>query len=162
MKKYISQLTFISFMTLAISASPLLSWPTLSQPLAQNQVQAKQASNAARQFKEATEEYGFQIENYAYDYQGQKNVLKIDVLWRYIPNMTKPQYPDVVAIKKDLEQFLQNYPDKMQYWEFLNKDTAKMIMDKYPSLASLRIELQIAPNAQEAFARTSIVTLSRR
>jgi hypothetical protein len=88
--------------------------------------------------------------------------LNIDVLWRYIPNITKPQYPDVVAIKKDLEQFLQDYPDKMQYWEFLNKDTAKMIMDKYPSLASLKIKFQIAPNTQEPFARTSIVTLSRR
>jgi hypothetical protein len=162
MKKHIPQIVFIGLTTLVTSASPLLSWPTLSQPLMQNQVHAKQTSKSEKQFKDLIEEYGFQIENYAYDYQGQKNVLNIDVLWRYVPNITKPQYPDVAAIKKDLEQFMQDYPDKMQYWEFLNKDVAQMILNKYPALASIRIKFLIAPNAQEAFARTSIVTLSRR
>jgi hypothetical protein len=111
--------------------------------------------------KEMVEEYGFQLKDYAYDYQGQKNVVNIDVLCRYIPNITKPQYPDILAIKKDLEQFMQNYPNKMQYWESLNKEATQMLMDKYLSLAAIRIKFQIAPNAQQPFARTSIVTLTR-
>jgi hypothetical protein len=107
------------------------------------------------------ESYGFEIDDYAYDYQGQKNVLKIEALWHYIPNMTKAQYPDVVVIRNDLMQFMNHYPNKMQYWEYLNKDAAQMLMDRYKSMQSIRLKFSIAPNNEEPFARTSIVNLSR-
>ena len=83
------------------------------------------------------------------------------MLWHYIPNMTKVQYPDVVAVKNDLMQLLDHHPNKMRYWEHLNKDAAQMLMDKYKSMKSINIKFSIAPNNEEPFTRTSIVNLSR-
>jgi hypothetical protein len=136
--------------------------PALSQSIEHDQIPLKLVVSPPKQADNLVEEYEFQLKNYAFDYQGQKNVLDIDVLYQYVTGITKPQYPDVVAVKKDLEQFMLNYPDKMQYWEILNKDATKMLLAKYPALATVTIKLQIFPNEQESFARTSTVTRSRR
>jgi hypothetical protein len=136
--------------------------PTFSQSVQHNQPSFHLADIPAKSTLDLVEQYGFQIKNYPLDYQGLKNVLDIDVTYQYMKGITKPQYPDVVAIKKDLEKYMQSYPDKMQYWEILNKDATKMLIDKYPSISSVTIKLQIYPNEPLNFPRTSTVTRTRR
>lgn len=110
---------------------------------------------------EFTETYGFTLNNYGLEYQGQKQVIDLDISYIYRQNLAIADYPDVVAVKKTVEDYMQNYPDKNRYWELLNKDIAQLLINTYPAFASVTSKLHIYPSPHETFARTTVVTEKR-
>ncbi len=104
------------------------------------------------------EQFGFSISDFKIDHQGEKNTLNIIIRYRYKPNLSKAEYPDFTLIAKDIENLLMNYPDKTDYWELVNKRLTKMILEKYPALAEITSQIEVAPTASVRYPRTSIVT----
>ena len=107
------------------------------------------------------EEFSFSLKDFKIDHQGENNVLNISISFRYIPNITKAQYPDFRWLAKDVETLLSNYPNKDDYWEIVNKQVTALLLKKYPTLASVTCELKVDPSPNVPYSRSSRVTRER-
>lgn len=137
--------------SIIILCSNLLTSPTLSQP----QTNCEQNQ----------EIFAFQVPNYPTQHQGGA-ILDFKVAYRLTPEaIAENNYPDFIPIRKDIDKFMLNYSQNKKndydYWEIVNKKLAKFILDKYPQMASLKIEMNVFPTPKEAYQRSSIVTITR-
>jgi len=110
---------------------------------------------------EHEEIFGFQVPNYATQLQ-KGAILNIKVAYRLTPEaIAQNKYPDFVPIRKEIDQFLVNYPHQGDFWEIVNKSLVQFLLDKYPQMSSLRLELDVSPTPKEPFPRFSIVQSTR-
>jgi hypothetical protein len=105
-----------------------------------------------------SEEFSFLIQDFKMNHQSQINNLNFKVRYRYENGISESKYPDFRVILKDIEDFLNNYPNKTDYWEILNKKITLKVLKKYPMLSSLTIEIQVSPSETVPYLRSSIVT----
>ncbi|MFB2921790.1 MULTISPECIES: hypothetical protein [Aerosakkonema] len=125
----------------------LLPAPSLSQP--------------ARNCEQQEEMFSFEVPTYAIQHQGGA-ILNIKVAYRLTPDAIAQQnYPDFIPIRKDIDKFLVNYPNETDYWEIVNRNLVQFLLDKYPQMSSLSVEINVMPTPQEAFRRSSIVKRTR-
>jgi hypothetical protein len=123
---------------------------------------AKQASiSKYENFDFLTEEFSFLIQDFKMNHQSEVNNLNIKVRLRYENDISQSKYPDFRAIAKDIEDFLNNYPNKVDYWEILNKKLTLLVLKKYPMLSSITSEIEVSPSPKVSYLRSSIVTRSR-
>ncbi|WP_413172892.1 hypothetical protein [Anabaena azotica] len=107
------------------------------------------------------EVFTFQMSNYPIQHQGGA-ILNVKVAYRMTPEaIAQNTYPDFVPIRKDIDKFFVNYPNEADFWEILNKKLVQMLLDKYPQMASLSIEIGVTPTVQEPLYRSSIVHSTR-
>ena len=107
------------------------------------------------------EEFSFNLTDFKVDHQG-ASVLNIEIKFRYRQNMQLADYPDFRSLAKDVENFITNYPNETDYWEIVNKKLTQMLMDKYPVLSSVNSRIQISPQKDIPYTRTSTTTRMRR
>jgi hypothetical protein len=107
------------------------------------------------------EEFSFLIKDFKIDHQTENNTLNISISFRYVPNITKSDYPDFRWLAKDVETLLTNYPNEDDYWEIVNKQITSLLMTKYRSLASVTCELKVDPSRLVPYTRSSRVTRER-
>ncbi len=108
-----------------------------------------------------TEEFSFQIKDFKMDHQTQTNNLNISISYRYIANIQKPDYPDFRWLAKDIETLLNNYPNKDDYWEIVNKQITSMLLNKYAGITSVTCEIKVDPSSLIPYTRSSRVTRER-
>ncbi|MEA5579370.1 hypothetical protein [Anabaena sp. UHCC 0451] len=105
--------------------------------------------------------FTFQVANYPIQHQGGA-ILNLKVAYRMTPEaIAQNAYPDFVPIRKDIEKFFVNYPNESDFWEILNKKLVQIVLDKYPQMSSLSIEIGVMPTVQEPVHRSSIVQSTR-
>jgi hypothetical protein len=119
-------------------------------------------NSSARSIGAAVEEFSFLIKDFQLDHQTEHHNLNISLSYRYVANITKADYPDFRWLAKDVETFLQNYPNEHDYWEIVNKEVTSMVMRKYSALASLTCEFKVDPSGKVPYTRFSRVTRTRR
>jgi hypothetical protein len=107
------------------------------------------------------EEFSFLIKDFRMDHQTQTNNLNISISYRYIVNIRKSEYPDFRGLAKDVETLLANYPNKDDYWEIVNKQITALLLNKYPGLMSVTIDLKVDPSSLIPYTRSSRVTRER-
>lgn len=107
------------------------------------------------------EEFTFSLKDFKMDHQGETNNLNISISFRYVPNITKADYPDFRWLAKDVETLLSNYPNKDDYWEIVNKQVTALLLKKYPALTSVSCELRVDPSRLVPYARSSRATRER-
>lgn len=107
------------------------------------------------------EEFSFLIKDFKIDHQGETNTLNISISYRYVPGITKAEYPDFRLLAKDVENLLNNYPNEDDYWEIVNKNVTSLLMKKYPALASITCELRADPTRLDPYTRSSRVIRER-
>ena len=107
------------------------------------------------------EEFSFVIKDFKMDHQTQTNNLNISISYRYVDNIQTPEYPDFRWLAKDVETLLSKYPNKVDYWELVNKRVTLMLLDKYSGIVSVTCELQVDPTSLVPYTRTSRVTRAR-
>ena len=132
----------------------------LSLPLVYSQT----ASNRVAQTQDSArlvEEFSFSLKDVKMDHQGEVNNLNISISFRYVPNITKADYPDFRWLAKDVEMLLNNYPNKDDYWEIVNKQVTALLLKKYPALMSVTCEMKVDPSRLVPYARSSRVTRER-
>ena len=108
------------------------------------------------------ESFGFEIPDYPIEHQVQA-LLDIQVNYRFIT--TRPlkteDYINYFPLTQEIDQFLTEYPNETDYWEILNKKLVDFILEKYPSIGSLRIRIDVSPNVAARYARHSTVLKTR-
>ncbi len=120
---------------------------------------AKQATiSKYENFALLTEEFSFLIQDFKMNHQSANNNLNIKVRYGYENGILESKYPDFRVIVKDIEDFLNNYPNKVDYWEILNKNLTLIVLKKYPMLSSITSEIQVSPSQLIPYLRSSIVT----
>lgn len=143
---------------LAVAVLVCLSITVLAPVIFASPIVQQQSSRA---MPTLLEEFSFDIVDLKVDHQGE-SVLNIQIKFRYKQNMQTADYPDFLPMAKEVENFLNNYPNKTDYWEIVNKKLTRMLMDKYPVLASINSRIQISPQKNEPYTRASTVTRIRR
>jgi hypothetical protein len=83
------------------------------------------------------EEFCFLIEDFKIDHQSEINNLNIIVRYEYSQCINEADYPDFRRIARDIETLLATYPNKVDYWEVLNKRLTAMVLDKYRAIRSV-------------------------
>ena len=120
-----------------------------------------QTQTSQQQCEQQEEIFTFQVPTYAIQHQGGA-ILNIKVAYRLTPEaIAQKDYPDFVPIRKDIDKFLVNYPNETDYWEIVNRNLVKYLLDKYPQMSSLSLEMGVMPTPQEPFARSSIIKSTR-
>ncbi len=152
------QILFLAIV-LVLFASP--AWTQKAASTDSKALIAKQAAiSKYENFDLLSGEFSFLIEDFKINHQSELNNLNIKVRYRYENGISESKYPDFRAILKDIEDFLNNYPNKIDYWEILNKKLTMMLLKKYPMLASITSEIQVSPSQTVPYLRSSIVTRS--
>jgi hypothetical protein len=119
------------------------------------------ACSAVAYSQSLVEEFSFQIKDFKMDHQTQTNNLNISISYHYKTNIQKSEYPDFRWLAKDVETLLGNYPNKDDYWEIVNKQITSLLLNKYPALTSVTVELKVDPSSLIPYARSSRVTRER-
>lgn len=109
------------------------------------------------------ESFGFELKDFPIIHQNQA-LLNLSVKFRFIPEVADDisLYPDFVPMAEDIQSFLESYPNETDYWEILTKNLVNFLMDKYTSIASLRLKVDVNPTTPRArYERYSVVTVTR-
>lgn len=118
-------------------------------------------SQTAPKCEQPEEIFTFEVPTYAIQHQGGA-ILSIKVAYRLSPEAIAQQnYPDFVPIRKDIDKFLVNYPNETDFWEIVNRRLVQFLLDKYPQMSSLSLEIDVMPTPKEPFRRSSIVKSTR-
>jgi hypothetical protein len=105
--------------------------------------------------------FSFQIPTYAIQHMNGA-ILNIKIAYRLTPEaITKNDYPDFMPIIKEIDNYLINYPNESDYWEIVNKNLVKHLLNKYPQISSLNTELAVMPTPKAPFSRSSTVRSTR-
>jgi hypothetical protein len=127
-----------------------------------NRISVKQSSASEyKSLDSLTEEFSFLIQDFKMNHQSDINNLNIKVRYCYETGISDNKYPDFRLIVKDIQDFLENYPDEIGYWEIVNKKLTLMVLKKYPVLSSITSEIQVFPSRLVPYLRSSIVTRHR-
>ena len=149
-------LLLVSLLTVhspALAATPTKS---IRRTATTTQTAARKQSNGR-----VSEEFSFVLKDFKIDHQGERNNLNISISYRYVPHITKPQYPDFRLLAKDVETLLTNYPNEDDYWEIVNKRITSLLLTKYSALASVTCEIRVDPSRAVPYTRSSRVTRDR-
>ncbi|WP_373536304.1 hypothetical protein [Microcoleus sp.] len=97
------------------------------------------------------------LTNYAIDHQG-ANKLNLDVDYQYKPGIAPNNYLDFRPLFQSIDNFLTKYPNETDFWEVVNKNLTQNILSENPALAAVDVNLNILPNQNLPYNRTSKVT----
>jgi len=148
-----------SAIILALFITPV--WAQKSVSTDQGKIAKQAAISKYENFDFLTEEFSFLIQDLKMNHQSEVNNLNIKVRLRYEDGILESKYPDFRAIAKDIEDFLNNYPNKVDYWEILNKKLTLLVLKKYPMIENITTEIQVSPSEKVSYTRSSIVIRSR-
>lgn len=102
----------------------------------------------------------FAIEDHPLDQQGPQ-VIDLKVRMDYKLDIGPKEYPDFEEVYRKLIVWMKEYPDKTAYWEPFNRDIAKKVLEAYPAVVSVRLELYVHPTFGIQYPHSSIVTVKR-
>ena len=124
-----------------------------------NGITSKQpAISKYENFDRLIEEFSFLIQDFKINHQSENNILNIKVRYCYKNGILDSRYPDFRVILKDIRDFLNDYPNEIDYWEIVNKKLTLMVLRKYSVLSSVTSEMQVSPSRLTPYIRSSITT----
>jgi len=103
------------------------------------------------------EDGNFSLTNYGIEHQG-ANKLNLDVDYQYKLGIAPNDYLDFLPLYQSIDNFLTKYPNETDFWEVVNKKLNQNILNENPALAAVNINLNILPNQNLPYNRTSKVT----
>ena len=144
---------------LALFITP--AWAQKSVPADKSIIAKQPTISKSENLHHLSEEFSFLIEDFKMNHQFEVNNLNIKVRLRYENDISDGKYPDFRTIAKDIEDFLNNYPNKVDYWEILNKKLTLLVLRKYPMIENITSEIQVSPSEKVSYLRSSIVARSQ-
>ena len=106
------------------------------------------------------EDFSFEIKGLAVRYQG-GNRLHLTVRYTYKAGIKDEEYPDFRALSSACTDYFAHDENESAYWEIVNKELTAHLLEKFPMLASVQLEISVAPTERIPWSRTSTVTRSR-
>lgn len=90
-------------------------------------------------------------------------IIDVDVHYRIktTPESQANDYPDYIPIVNQIKGFLSSYPNKMEYWEILNKRLAEKLLDSYPQLTAVTQTISVHGNKEFPYRHFSRISLVR-
>jgi hypothetical protein len=101
--------------------------------------------------------WGLAIEQYAIQHQG-PHILGIKINCTPKLQRSDQDFSEASRLYSEIDQFLINYPNNMDYWEIVNRKLTSAILQAHPSLASVTVSLKVLPNQREPYTRSTTVT----
>jgi hypothetical protein len=107
--------------------------------------------------------FGFELNDYPIKHQGFA-ITQLKVDYRYIDTekIDPTIYHNFIPMVEAIDKFLKNYPNDRDSWETVNRKLSQFLLDQYPTVASIRISIQVEHGSgNQLYNRHSIVILTR-
>lgn len=137
--------------TAIVTSSSQATEPGLAHKLPTTQIAVSNVASIEKQ-------WNFAIENYRMRHHNSFQTLNLAV------NCKSDQAdlsPKLLAIYGEISEFLRTYPNEDDYWEIINRELTKTILQHYSELSSVAITLEVLPTERLPYTRASIVTQNR-
>lgn len=102
----------------------------------------------------------FTIEKHPLEHQGPQ-VVDLVARLDYHLDIGPKDYPDFEEVYRKLVEWIKSYPNETDYWEPFNRTLAGKILETYPQIAAVTLELKIHPTYGIQYSHTSLVTVKR-
>ncbi len=109
---------------------------------------------------EVEESLAFEIQKFPVDHQGPQ-VIDVEAELVYKATIGEKDYPDFEEVREQFMSWMTNYPNETDYWEIFIKKLGLMILEAYPTVAAVTIEIKVYPTYSIQYAHTSRCTLKR-
>ena len=96
------------------------------------------------------------LKSYTIDHQG-LNTLNIKVGYGLRPGIAPTEYPNIIPLSRNIDNFLINYPNETDFWEIVNKNLTQKVLDENPAMSDVTIQLEVLPNNRQTYNPTSTV-----
>ena len=106
------------------------------------------------------EHFEFEIRDLKVSHQG-GNTLTLKVRYTYRTGLKPADYPDFRKLAETAEEFFRSYPNDGDFWEIVNLKLTMRFLREFPALASVTLEIQVAPTDRIPYSRSSTVTRTR-
>ena len=102
----------------------------------------------------------FTIEKHPVEHQGPQ-VVDLVARLDYQLDIGPKDYPDFEEVYRKLSEWIKTYPNETDYWEPFNRALAEKILEAYPKIGAVTLELKIHPTYGIQYSHTSLVTVKR-
>jgi hypothetical protein len=102
----------------------------------------------------------FTIEKFPIDHQGPQ-VIDLKVRLDYALDIGGKEYPDFEEVYKKLIEWMKTYPNETDYWEPFNRVLGAKLLEAYPKVTSVTLEIVVHPTYGIQYPHTSLVTSKR-
>ena len=99
----------------------------------------------------------FTLKNYSIEHQG-KNTLDIRVNYWQKENKKYATIFQEQALVRQIDQLIFNYPNETDFWEIINCQLTKKLLDQNPNLSAISMTINVYPNQAFPYYRASTVT----
>jgi hypothetical protein len=97
----------------------------------------------------------FNIRQIRIHHQGTWRTLNLKI-W-YLFEACEQQIPPNHLVKKAVQQFVIKYPNSSDFWEVMNKNLVRFLIEKFPKISTLEVEIAVAPDEMFPTQRRSII-----
>lgn len=87
--------------------------------------------------------------------------ITVKAKWEFKTSPKKSSYLDSNHVINDIKKFLTDYPDNKAYWEAVNYKLASMLIEKYPQMRSLTVEISVPASLFDPYEHSSLINVSR-
>jgi hypothetical protein len=105
------------------------------------------------------EKFRFEMPRLEMDHHGEKKTLDLSVSFRYRNSLEV--LPDFRIFEREIAGFLASYPNKVDYWEIVNRKLVQRLLELHPNLEELAITIAVRANDSIGFERASTVAMRR-
>jgi hypothetical protein len=83
------------------------------------------------------------------------------VRYEYKSGIPDNAYPDFRYMARDIEAYLANYPNEVDYWELVNKKLTAIPLEKYTVLRKIAAEITVSPTALDPCTAPALLAANR-
>lgn len=103
----------------------------------------------------------FEILKLPLDHQGPQ-VIDLRAAFLFEESIGPKQFPDFEVIYAEIQTWLAAYPHKSDYWEVLNRALCRYLLESYPMVREVAVDMVVAPTYGIQYPHTSRCVMRRR
>ena len=107
------------------------------------------------------ESYSIKIEKLNVNLDNGKHIVDIDAIWSFRENPEAGDYIDSNIVISDIKKFLAEYPNKSDFWEVVNRNLTKYLIEKFKNLKSMTIKIDVLASKMDTYEHYSLVEATR-
>lgn len=107
------------------------------------------------------ETYSIKIEKLNVNLDSGKHVIDVIAAWTFKENPDPSDYIDSNIVISDIKKFLAEYPNKSDFWEVVNHNLTKHMIEKFKNLRSMSIKLDVLVSKTDHYEHYTLVEASR-
>ncbi len=108
-----------------------------------------------------SESYNIKITHFSATLDSMKRDIDISATWSFKSNPTPNDYIDSNLVISEIKKYLTEYKNKSDFWEVVNKNLTTHMIERFASLRSMTIKIDVPPTKAEPYEHYTLVEAKR-